>query len=280
MISVITAIHNQLSINRLYYEYLKKYTHHPFELIIIDNGSTDGSAAFFKSVGATVIENSVNYSYPYSQNQGIDVAKYPILAFLNNDIIVPPNWDLHFLNTMAKHQLDIITCCGIEEVETPEKTRLNKNRWKRIKNILNVLPFSWKYRLMHRLMYDNWEQFSEKRYQTFKEQVKVGVVGNSVLMTRRALELLGPFDPRIQAADHDLFVRSLMRYKQHQDIKPIHLALDVFIHHFIRMTLKASPPVFADADQLIPFVDKWDKTLHEYWAEGQRLLQEAETEVV
>ena len=35
MISIITAIYNQLDMNKLYWEYLNKYTDHPFELIII-----------------------------------------------------------------------------------------------------------------------------------------------------------------------------------------------------------------------------------------------------
>src|SRR5947208_13580 len=71
MISIITAVYNQLAVNRLFVENLRRYTHHPYELIIIDNGSTDGSAEFFEQQGATVIRNGANYSYPHCQNQGI-----------------------------------------------------------------------------------------------------------------------------------------------------------------------------------------------------------------
>ena len=63
MISIITAIYNQRSVNELFWHYLKLYTHFPFELIIIDNNSNDGSADFFESIGATVIRNQGNYSY-------------------------------------------------------------------------------------------------------------------------------------------------------------------------------------------------------------------------
>ena len=85
MISIITAIYNQLPVNKIFWEYLKKNTCQPFELIIIDNGSTDGSSDFFKSVGATVINNSANYSYPHSQNQGINISRFDWLAFLNKN---------------------------------------------------------------------------------------------------------------------------------------------------------------------------------------------------
>ncbi|MBM4334137.1 MAG: glycosyltransferase family 2 protein [Deltaproteobacteria bacterium] len=43
MISIITPVHNCLSHNEIYLESLKKHTYSPFELIVIDNCSTDGS---------------------------------------------------------------------------------------------------------------------------------------------------------------------------------------------------------------------------------------------
>ena len=55
MISVITAIYKQRAVNELFWEHLQRSTRNPFELIIIDNGCTDGSAEFFESVGATVL---------------------------------------------------------------------------------------------------------------------------------------------------------------------------------------------------------------------------------
>ncbi|MEY8877752.1 MAG: glycosyltransferase family 2 protein, partial [Leptothrix sp. (in: b-proteobacteria)] len=69
-VSIITAVHNQIAVNRWYVEHLKRNTRLPFELIVIDNASTDGSGDYFESVGARVIRNSANYSYPYTQNQG------------------------------------------------------------------------------------------------------------------------------------------------------------------------------------------------------------------
>ena len=120
MISIITAIHNGLPMNRIFWHYLVKYTRNPFELIIIDNNSTDGSRDFFKSVGAVVIENKLNYSYPVCQNQGISVAKYDLFVFINNDIIVSPDWDQRLLEAADAGGLDIITPVGIEMLEDAE----------------------------------------------------------------------------------------------------------------------------------------------------------------
>ena len=258
MISIITAVHNQLAINKIFLEYLKKYTHHPYELIIIDNNSTDGTREFFKENGAIVIENDANYSYPYTQNQGIKAAKYDVFAFLNNDITVAPNWDKHILEAMKANALDVATVCGIERLESKEVTKEYGRRWKRIKNIISFFNRSeWSFRLMHQLMYGNWEKFSEARHQQFGNKCIEGFVGNSVVFTRRALDLLGLYDERIQAADFDLYVRAKKRFFEHGDIKPCYIALGVYNHHYIRVTLKSKPPVFADASQMIKLEDKW-----------------------
>jgi len=257
-ISIITAVHNQLAINRWYVEHLQRNTRLPYELIIIDNASTDGSAEFFESVGARVIRNKANYSYPYTQNQGIAVAEGEWFAFLNNDIVLPPAWDTRLLASAERNGLDALTVCGIERIETPEATRVLRRRWKRAS--LPVRAFGahqpW-LNLALRWMYGNWEKFSLDRAERFKGQVLEGYVGNSVLMSRRGLELIGLWDERIQAADADLYLRVKKRAVEHGDVKPLHIALDVFVHHYIRVTMRANPPAFADAGNLIPMGSKW-----------------------
>ena len=93
MISIVTSVHNQLDMNKLFYETLKINSSLPFELIVIDNNSDDGSREFFKEKADVLITNSANYSYPHCQNQEIAVAKFEYLAFFNNDILVPKDWD-------------------------------------------------------------------------------------------------------------------------------------------------------------------------------------------
>ena len=70
MISIITGVHNQIGMNRLFCEYLHAHTHHAFQLIVVDNMSSDGSGEFFRQQGADVIRNEENYSYSVIQNQG------------------------------------------------------------------------------------------------------------------------------------------------------------------------------------------------------------------
>ncbi len=260
MLSIITAIYNQRAVNEIFWEKIKDYTYHPFELIIIDNGSTDGSGQFFESVGAKVIYNNANYSYPYSQNQGIMLSQYNWLAFLNNDIIVSPYWDKHMLSSMQANQLDVATCCGIEKVENEDATKKLKRRWKKIKNLIGIFGHNkTTLTLMHKLMYKNWEDFCLERQTSFQNKIKEGFVGNTVMMNRNAIDKLGLWDERIQAADFDLYLRSKKRSDEFFDIKPIHVLLDVYNHHYIRLTAKGKYPTFKDSDNLISLDKKWTK---------------------
>lgn len=258
MISIITAIYCQRAANEIYWENLKRYTHHPFELIIIDNGSHDGSREFFESVGARIIQNDGNYSYPHCQNQGIAIARFDWLCFLNNDIVVAPHWDKLILENMTTNGLEVATCCGIEQVENAQATRALKRRWQRIKSLLGIFGFqrrslTW----MHRWMYGDWESFSHRRAKTFHHQIKEGFVGNTVVIQRSALSKIGLWDERIQAADFDLYLRAKARAVSVGDIKPMHICLDAFNHHFIRLTAKGKYPKFSDFDSLIALEAKW-----------------------
>lgn len=261
MISIITAIHNQRAVNEIYWNFLKKNSHYLFELIVIDNNSNDGSAEFFKSVGATVIKNKENYSYPYSQNQGIAQSKYDWLAFLNNDIIVSPQWDKYLLASMEKNSLEVATVCGIEQIENPSETKKLKRRWHRIKGLLSIFGRNTlTLKLMFYWMYDDWPKFSSDRNIRFSGLTKEGFVGNSVIIHRRALEKIGLWDESIQDADFDLYLRTKKRALEVGDIKPVHICLDVFNHHYIRLTAKGGYPPFADKKNLISLKEKWSET--------------------
>lgn len=260
MISIITAIFNQRAVNEIFWQNLKKYTYHSFELIIVDNGSTDGSAEFFESVGAKVIKNKCNYSYPHSQNQGVAVARHDWLCFLNNDIIVSPLWDKFLLESMLLNALEVATCCGIEQVENSFETKKLKRRWQRIKHLVGLFGYThFTLTFMHKWMYGDWEKFSTDRHTRFGAAVKEGFVGNTVVMKRSAISKIGLWDERLQAADFDLYLRSKTRAENYGDMKPVHICLGVFNHHFIRLTAKEKYPKFADFDNLIPLDSKWSK---------------------
>lgn len=91
-LSVITLTLNKLEYTKNFIESLKKYTK-DFELIIVDNGSTDGTVEYIKSMpDIKLIQNTENKGFSAGNNQGIEIAQGEYIGFLNNDILLYPNW--------------------------------------------------------------------------------------------------------------------------------------------------------------------------------------------
>jgi GT2 family glycosyltransferase len=72
------------------------------ELIVVDNGSTDGTETF------ATIRNPTNLGYAIACNQGAAAATSDWLIFLNNDTTVTPHWTM-FSNHLADPTVGI---CG------------------------------------------------------------------------------------------------------------------------------------------------------------------------
>ncbi len=107
--SVIILFHNQLPFTRLCLDSVLRHTRAPYELILVDNGSTDGTAEYLEEVRARsglarveVIRNETNLGFPAGCNQAAGRARGRFLLFLNNDTIVTEGW-LEGLLAWARH---------------------------------------------------------------------------------------------------------------------------------------------------------------------------------
>jgi GT2 family glycosyltransferase len=258
MISIITAVHNQLPMNQLFLTYLQKHTHYPFELIIIDNSSTDGSSELFKTSNAKVIHSGGNFNYPYCQNLGISHAKHDWLVFLNNDVVVSPNWDLRALEVMQKNKVDIGSCVAPENMGEKWATFYYRKKWKWIKKL--YLKDSNNQADLEQLigfMFSDFNQFCEKRWKNKMYQTSEGFAGSSFILHRKTLSKVGLWDECIQSADFDLFLRTKMRSMEQRDMQPIQLLQGVYLHHFMGISSKHGFPRFTNAEQMISLEEKW-----------------------
>jgi GT2 family glycosyltransferase len=61
-------------------------------VLVVDNGSTDGSLAVVQKHGAELIALDNNRGFAHAVNQGIQAAETPLVAILNNDIRISPEW--------------------------------------------------------------------------------------------------------------------------------------------------------------------------------------------
>nr|WP_208403258.1 glycosyltransferase [Paenibacillus sp. BK720] len=73
-------------------ETIRKHTKDPYELIVIDNGSTDGTLEYLRQQRIITISLPVNTGFPAACNWGLRLARGDRLLLLNNDVLVTAGW--------------------------------------------------------------------------------------------------------------------------------------------------------------------------------------------
>jgi GT2 family glycosyltransferase len=106
--SVIVLTHDNLAFNRMCLASILENTAYPnYELIVVDNASTDGTAAELTRLTRDVphvraILNDHNAGFGPGNNRGLAAATGDLLVLLNNDTVVPPGW----LTRLGRHLED------------------------------------------------------------------------------------------------------------------------------------------------------------------------------
>ncbi|MEQ9825033.1 MAG: glycosyltransferase family 2 protein [Puniceicoccaceae bacterium] len=96
-LSIITALYNCHDLTRAFVQSLQQYTAaHNWELVLVNDASTESTAAleaeFADDSRIRWLHNTTNLGFAASNNRGASVAKAPLLAFLNNDLLLTENW--------------------------------------------------------------------------------------------------------------------------------------------------------------------------------------------
>jgi GT2 family glycosyltransferase len=99
------------------------------ELLVVDNGSTDGTREYLAALSerdsrVRVLRNEDDRGFGVAVNQGLEVAVGEVLVVLNNDTIVPPGWLSRLVPHLERPMIGLVgpttNRCGNEaEVDAP-----------------------------------------------------------------------------------------------------------------------------------------------------------------
>ena len=97
-----------------------------FEVIFVDNASTDGSYELIKRLFGSnprikIIRNKSNLGFSGGNNVGFRYAKGKYIVLLNNDTIVDPNWLAEMIYVLETHPDIAIAQPVIVHMENPKK---------------------------------------------------------------------------------------------------------------------------------------------------------------
>ena len=98
VVGVVIANWNRRELLRACLDSLSRQTHPSFEVVVVDNGSNDGSVAMVEEmakiypVPLNLVVNRVNLGFCAANNQGIFSSDSELVALLNNDAEAEPGW--------------------------------------------------------------------------------------------------------------------------------------------------------------------------------------------
>jgi spore maturation protein CgeB len=213
----------------------------PYELIVIDNGSTDGSVEYLRSVEAdslTLIENPENIGCPPARAQGMCLARGEYVLFLDNDTYVTPGW----LRRLIEHCEDnpligvigpVTNYAGGAQMLSPAEATYE--------NTPALLEFA--------------AQLARRERGSLLGRRRI--IGFCMLIRRAVVDRVGNCDGRFGKygyEDDDYCWRALLAGYQ------VCVARDVFIHH---VGGQGSPKGADDYEEMLPaawvaFRDKWE----------------------
>lgn len=94
---IVILCHNNLADSDRCLRSVAQFTPEPIEIVLVDNGSTDGTAEWASRLeqsfgNVRVLRNARNLGYAPAVNQGLAVLPGRDVLLLNNDVVVTPGW--------------------------------------------------------------------------------------------------------------------------------------------------------------------------------------------
>jgi GT2 family glycosyltransferase len=122
-LSVVVLAWDNLELTKACADSVRRNTDVAYELIIVDNGSKPDAAAFAEAAADHAVMNVENLGFARGMNRGLEAARGELVAFCNNDIVVPPQWAARLVETMRSHPKAGIVVPAITAATNPITVR-------------------------------------------------------------------------------------------------------------------------------------------------------------
>jgi GT2 family glycosyltransferase len=226
-VPIIIPVFNALEYTKQAVETLKRNTHsNMYEVIIVDNGSTDGTKDYLTKLVQDdpehfrVVTNETNLGFAGGMNTGlraIATAKWEYVVLANNDLLFSKNWLYQMLECIQFANVKNVGAVGpvsnaaggTQGVAVGYKTVSEFDQWA-----------------------SEWHQAHDKQW-----AFAARLVGLCLLMTRKFVDTVGELDERFVGGmweDNDLCLRGY--------VKGFNFVVDhsTLVHHYMNKTFQAN----------------------------------------
>ncbi|MDP8238193.1 MAG: glycosyltransferase, partial [Candidatus Hatepunaea meridiana] len=109
LVSIIILTYNALKYTKKCIKSIQEHTTYPYEIILVDNSSTDGTIDFLHKLVRQndhykLIKNAENRGFAGGNNQGVTAANGKYVMLLNNDVLVSDGWLESLVNSIEKDE--------------------------------------------------------------------------------------------------------------------------------------------------------------------------------
>lgn len=213
-VSIVVLAYNHLDYTKLCIESLLKYTLNiDYELIVVNNGSTDETKEYFESLTSIKkINLNDNIGFCGGFNSGFEVCEGEYIIAVSNDLILTPRWANNLLSCIESDEKIgmVVPACNYSSYMQSVKCNYN--------SLDELIQFAENYNVSNPL---KWEE-------------RLRLIGYTFIIKRDLLEQVGWLDENLNGAfdDDDLSFR--VRRKGYKLI----FARDTFVHHYGAVTVK------------------------------------------